>query len=46
MSNQFREAFQRMAKNAPNMSGAGGGPGRGFGDAAGRSEERRVGKEC
>lgn len=37
MSNQFREAFQRMAKNAPNMSGAGGGPGRGFGDAAGKA---------
>jgi prohibitin 2 len=36
MSNQFREAFQRMAKNAPNMGGAGG-PGRGMGDAAGKA---------
>lgn len=37
MSNQFREAFQRMAKNAPNMGGGSGGPGRGLGDAAGKA---------
>ena len=35
MANQFRDAFQRMSRNVPNMGGSGGG--RGVGDAAGRA---------
>lgn len=36
MSNQFRDAFQRMSRQVPNMGGGGGGGGRG-GEAAGRA---------
>jgi prohibitin 2 len=35
MANQFRDAFQRMSRNVPNMGGSGGG--RGAGEAAGRA---------
>jgi prohibitin 2 len=35
MSNQFRDAFQRMSRNVPNMGGGGGGSG--AGEAAGRA---------
>lgn len=34
MANQFRDAFQRMSRNVPNMSGGGG---RGSGEALGRA---------
>lgn len=40
MSNQFREAFQRMSRQMPNMGGGGsggGGGGRGVAEAAGRA---------
>ena len=38
MSNQVRDAFQKMSRNVPNMGGAGkGGGGGGMGEAAGRA---------
>eukprot|EP00542_Grammatophora_oceanica_P015417 CAMPEP_0194050438 /NCGR_PEP_ID=MMETSP0009_2-20130614/35329_1 /TAXON_ID=210454 /ORGANISM="Grammatophora oceanica, Strain CCMP 410" /LENGTH=317 /DNA_ID=CAMNT_0038697073 /DNA_START=34 /DNA_END=987 /DNA_ORIENTATION=+ len=38
MSQQFRQAFQRMSQQVPNMGGGGGGGGgRGVGEAAGRA---------